>query len=245
MCPECKHELSILDLVPIVSFFLLHGRCRYCETKVSWQYPLVEALSGALFVVAGGYVHVRMSIVGVSSFYSFLIFSIGLGVIFSLFLFFAVYDLKHYIVPNKVVIPSVLVAFFGNVLIAVLNYFCPSLIPEVFQGVSFVWNIGAGLIGGIFITLIILLTKGKGMGGGDLKLMALMGLVLGIKGLIIALYLSVILGSMLGLIWSIRNNGLDLKKIRKTKLPFALFLSIGTVLSVLYGDVIWKILFGI
>lgn len=235
-CPKCKKILKWYDLIPIVSFCLIRGKCRYCGTHVSYQEPIIEFLSGVLFLLSFWYVKSQMHIYGISDLFFVIIFSLLFGAILALFLFFALYDVKHKIVPNKVIIPAIICALLGNIILAVTMHFdiCP-ICYTLFEDYSLLWNIAGGVAGSLFIALIIIVTKGEGMGGGDLKLVCLMGLILGVKKLIIAMYLAVLLGSVLGIIWGIKKG-----KIRGLKLPFALFLSIGTVISFLYGMDIWN-----
>lgn len=233
-CPKCKHTLGFLDLIPILSFALIGGKCRYCGTKVSWQYPIIEFLSGMLFLASGCYVSNRMHVEGISDIAIMILISIFIGLMLSLFLFFALYDVKHKIVPNKVIIPAIVFTLFLNIILAVavhLKLNCVFL--DVFGDFNLLWNTLSGLFGGIFIAIVIILTKGKGMGGGDLKLMVLMGFVLGWQRLIIAFYIAVFTGSFIGIIWGIYK-----KKIKGLKIPFAVFLALGTILAFLYGDVI-------
>ncbi len=231
-CPKCKHVLSPIDLVPILSFILLKGRCRYCGTKVSWQYPIIEFLSGLLFLASGCYVIDRMRIQGVGDMLFVICIAIFISFILVLFLFFALYDVKHQIVPDKVIKPAIIICLFIDVVFAVfMQLGIVNPIFDLFTDFSLLWNIVSCLFGGSFIALIIILTKGKGMGGGDLKLVVLMGLILGWKKLIIAFYLSVIIGSLVGIAWGIYKG-----KIKGLKVPFGLFLAIGTIIAFLFGD---------
>ena len=240
MCTSCKTVLKPLDLIPILSFLLIRGKCRYCGTKVSYQYPIVEFISGSLFFASGCYVLSKMHIYGFSDFVFMLCISVLIGLLFALFLFFGLYDVKHQIIPNKVVVPAIIIAFLCNIFLAVTMHLNPDLLLfDMFPDYSFLWNIASALLGGLFFALIILFTKGKGMGGGDLKLIVLMGLILGPQKLIIAFYISVIVGSIVGILWGVSKG-----KLKGLKIPFGLFLSIGAVISFLYGNEIWNILFG-
>jgi leader peptidase (prepilin peptidase)/N-methyltransferase len=235
-CPKCKKILKWYDLIPLLSFCLINGKCRYCGTRVSYQEPLIELFSGMLFLLSFWYIKSRMYIYGISDLFFVIIFSLLFGAILALFLFFALYDVKHKIVPNKVIIPVTIFTFIGNIILTAVMHLniCP-ICHTFFEDYNILWNIAGGLAGSLFIALIIIVTKGKGMGGGDLKLVFLMGLILGVKKLIIALYLAVLLGSVLGIIWGIKKG-----KIRGLKLPFALFLSIGTIISLMYGMDLWN-----
>ncbi len=231
-CPKCKHKLNLLDLIPIFSFFFLKGHCRYCGTKVSWQYPIVEFISGILFLLSGVYITIYMHITNISTLFYTIILSIFLGLNLVIFLFFALYDVKHQIVPNQVILPLIIYALIFNSVVSVTMHFYPNAIfLDLWSSYSLLWNIVSGVSGGAFIALIIFLTKGKGMGGGDLKLVVYMGLILGLKGLIVAFYIAVISGSIIGILWGIKK-----KRLKGLKLPFALFLSFGAIISFFYAD---------
>lgn len=239
MCPKCKHKLGALDLVPLVSFAFIGGKCRYCGTKVSWQYPIVEFLSGMLFLASGCYVFERMQVLDLPTLLEMLLISNFVGLILSLFLFFALYDVKHKIVPNQVVIPTIIFVTILDLILAVgmhLDLFTSLL--AIFENFNILWNVVTAVLGSLFIAFIIILTQGKGMGGGDLKLVFLMGLLLGVKKFIIAMYIAVILGSIVGVLW-----GFYKRKIRGLKIPFALFLSMGAILAFLWGEEIWSLFF--
>ena len=239
-CPKCKEILRAWDLLPLLSFSMLKGRCRYCETSVSRQYPIVEFLSGVLFMLSGWYVTSKMHIYGFSEFSFALCISVFIGLLLSLFLFFAIYDVKHQIVPNRVVVPGIIFAFCLDLILAVTMHLSPSHgVLVFFEDFHLLWNITAGVLGGLFIISIIVITKGKGMGGGDLKLVILMGLLLGPKKFIIAMYIAVISGSVGGVIW-----GLYKGKLKGLRIPFGLFLSFGAIIAFLIGMEVWRLFFG-
>lgn len=120
------------------------------------------------------------------------------------------------------------------VLAAGVHWSLFSSLSVIFEDYSLLWNVLAAVLGGLFIALIIIVTKGKGMGGGDLKLVVLMGLLLGVQKLIIAMYIAVITGSIIGVIWGAIKG-----KIIGFKIPFALFLSTGFIAAFLWGEALW------
>lgn len=240
MCTHCKHELGVRDLIPLLSFFMLKGKCRYCETNVSWQYPIIEFLTGCLFLGAAVYSYSSLDILSINSFFLMYLEALIYGLLFSFFLFIALYDVKHGIIPNSVIIPAFFLSLLFNLIVAVVIHISPDIQKSYFIiNTDIAWNILACIAGTLFIGLIIFFTKGKGMGGGDLKLVAVMGLLLGIQRLIIALYIAVILGSIGGILWGMYKG-----KIRGLQIPFGLFLSLGAILSFLYGYILWNYLFG-
>jgi leader peptidase (prepilin peptidase)/N-methyltransferase len=232
-CPRCKHMLGVQDLIPLLSFFLIGGKCRYCGTKVSWQYPIIEFLSGMLFFASGCYVLNALHIEGIFDILAMLLISVFIGFIFTLFLFFALYDVKHKIIPNKVIHPAIILVGFFDLIFALGMHLAPiQLFLSIWGDFNLLWNMLAAVVGGLFILLIILITKGKGMGGGDVKLLFLMGLILGWKRLLVAFYAAIITGSIIGVLWAVVKR----KRIEGFEVPFGLFLSIGTVFSILWGE---------
>ncbi|MEI7424796.1 MAG: prepilin peptidase [Candidatus Staskawiczbacteria bacterium] len=209
-CPHCKHTLSWKDLFPVFSFVFLLGKCRYCKKSISWQYPLVEIATALLFLaifVANSQYTINNAI---NIIYLFYIFSV-LIVIF-------VYDLKHYLIPDKVLFPAILVTF--------ISIFLPTCnIQHV------VFSFLAVLVGSGFFLLIFLLSKGQAMGFGDVKLAILMGLLLGFPNILVALFLAFFFGAIIGLILLfLRKKGL------KSEIPFGPFLIAGTFIAIFFGN---------
>ncbi|MDO8601418.1 MAG: prepilin peptidase [bacterium] len=195
-CPHCKHQLAWQDLIPLFSFLILKGKCRYCRQKISWQYPLVELTAGLLFV---------------------LIFfvqgwpSLGWNLIIAcFFIIIFVYDLKHYIIPDRVIYPAIIMAWIFNF----------SLVPIL-----------SALGAAFFFFLIVLASKGKGMGIGDIKLAFLMGLFLGWPNIAVALFSAVFLGAIIGI-----GLIISAKKTLKSEVPFGPFLAVGTFLALFWGE---------
>ena len=199
-CPKCKHKVNWFDNVPVISFLILKGRCRFCGGKISWRYPLIELLAGALFY---------LSYLSHLSFLNYLLIC-GLVVIFFI-------DLEHQIIPDEIVIPlSILFLVYflmTNPQLLITNYLITALI-------SF-----------LFLYFIFLLTKGKGMGFGDVKLAFLMGLVLGFPKIVVAFYLAFLTGAFVGVILILLSRA----KL-KQKIAFGPFLVFGTIFSLLWGE---------
>ena len=213
-CPHCKHKLSWPDLIPVLSFFILRGKCRYCGKKISWQYPLVELATGILFVLILNYE------VGIMN-YALLSFGSILNSLFliltSCFLIIIfVYDLKHYIIPDKIVYPAIFISFLYNLL-----YSKSHILNSIYSAV------GASL----FFLIIFLLSRGKWLGFGDVKLAFLIGLFLGFPNILVALFSAFFLGAIIGI-------GLILtgKKNLKSEVPFGPFLVTGTFLALFWGE---------
>jgi len=206
-CPKCKHKLTWFDNIPLLSFLILKGRCRCCGKTISWKYPIVELLTGAVFL---------LSYLSNLSCLSYLLFA-GLIVVFFI-------DLEHQIIPDEIVIPF---SLFFLIYFLVVN---PNLLITNY--------LIAGFFSFLFLYFIYLITKGKGMGFGDVKLAFLMGLVLGWPKIIVAFYLAFLTGAIIGIILIL------LKKSKlKQKIAFGPFLCLGTIIAYLWGEQIIKIFF--
>lgn len=202
-CPWCRHELRATDLIPVVSFFMLRGRCRYCRKKISWQYPLVELTTAVVFLLLWWQFGITWSLL------VYMLYSAVLIVIF-------VFDLKYYLILDKVTLPAMAVAAVLSALILRIDVLSLA--------------IGA-LVGGGFFWLQFVVSKGKWIGGGDIRLGLLMGLMLGFPNILVALFIAYFLGSMIGIALIAGKE-----KKWKSKVPFGTFLSAATVVAILVGQ---------
>jgi prepilin signal peptidase PulO-like enzyme (type II secretory pathway) len=209
-CPKCKHDLCWKDLFPVFSFLFLNGKCRYCKKKISVQYPLVELVTGFLFVLIFLFFYQQATP-------NQLIYILFLFYIFSALVVTFVYDLKHYIIPDKVLFPAIIIS---------LAYY---LIPP-YDFHHIVYGLLAAVVASGFFLAIFLFSAGKWMGFGDVKLAVLMGLLLGLPNVLVALFLAFFFGAIIGLILMVVQ-----KKSLKSEIPFGPFLIIGTFLALLYG----------
>lgn len=205
-CPKCGHRLAWYDLVPVFSFLLYRGRCRYCHESISWQYPFIEALTATLFAAIAVKFGSPLEVV-------------RHWVFASLLIAISVIDLHEHIIPNRLSIPGVTVGL-------VFSLFTPE--PGIVDAA-----VGMLICGGLML-LLALLSNG-GMGGGDIKLMAMIGSYLGWKAGLIGLFLGSAIGLIvsLGLIASGRMG-------RKDPIPFGPFLSAGAMLMVFAGEPILR-----
>ncbi len=204
-CPYCKHPLSWQDLIPVFSYIFLRGKCRYCKEKISIQYPLVEILTGFLFLL-------------IFLFFKDLIF-VGFLFLISCFLIIIfIYDLKHLLIPDKVLTIAILITL-GHLFI--FNY--PLLIEHILSA------IGASF----FFLFLVLVSREKWMGAGDAKLAVLIGLLLGFPGVLISLFLSFLIGAIIGI-----GLVISQKKGLKAQIPFGPFLILGIYLTLFFGDII-------
>jgi len=219
-CPKCGHVLSWLDLIPVLSFFILKRKCRYCDKKISWQYPAVETATALLFLLIFNF---QFSIFNQSSILNFdfqiILNTCFLFLISSFLIVIFVFDLKHYIIPDSAIFSAIgIVLIFG--------------ILKLIQSSEFrIQNsILAGIGAAVFFLLIVLITKGKGMGIGDIKLAFFMGLFLGYPAILVALFFSFLIGAIIGVILILLK-----KKTLKSEVPFGPFLIIGT-----YSALFWS-----
>lgn len=212
-CPACQHILTWKDLIPVFSFIFLKGKCRYCQQKISWQYPLVELATAFIFslIFFQNYITLYSSIWKVAFYW---IFSSFLIVIF-------VYDLKHYIIPDRVIYPALGITFLYQI---ISNFQFPiSITSFQFLLTNLYLPFLSALGAAIFFLIIILISHGQWLGIGDLKLAFLMGLFLSFPNILVALFSAFFLGAIIGIGLIIAR-----KKTMKSPLPFGPFLVTGT-----------------
>ncbi len=217
MCPDCKHPLAGKDLVPVVSWLWLQGRCRYCKQRIHWQYPVVETLTAGLFGLSAA---VLMP-VGLHAWIGFAFWL----VILTLLLVMAVYDLRWMILPDKVMYPTIVITAGYVMYEAVITHSWLVLRGSVYAAV---------LAGGMFF-FIAAVSRGRAMGGGDIKLAFMMGLLLGLKATALALLIAFNTAAIVGIMLIV----FKLKR-RRDHIPFGPFLVAGTVFAFLYGASIVK-----
>ncbi|MFC1953039.1 prepilin peptidase [Chloroflexota bacterium] len=217
-CSACNQRLGFLDLIPLLSYTWLRGRCRYCRAHIPFRLPLVEGVTGLLF--------------------SFLSWNYGLGLELGIFLVYTgllviifFIDLEHQLVLDKISYP-------GMVIVFALSFFSPGLREVSLLVDGTVGQALSALVGGVLGLVLMALpfiVYRRGMGMGDIKLGALIGLMTGYPLVIIAVILSWISGGLVAAIL------LTLKiKGRKDAIPFAPFLVIAALITLLWGQEIWK-----
>lgn len=210
-CPHCHHQLNWSDLIPVLSFIFLKARCRYCQKPISWQYPLVELFTALIFVL--GYLIIQGQPSGLSlSLLVLYIFSSFLIVIF-------VYDLKHYLILDRVS----------------LSAFLAALILNLLSGKSLINLLAASSLAAGFFLLQFVVSKGKWIGGGDLRLGLVMGAMLGWPNILVALSLAYLSGAVIGLALIVFK-----KKKLDSQIPFGTFLTAATLTTLLWGEPIFN-----
>lgn len=220
-CDHCGKSIAWFDNIPLFSFLLLQGKCRHCGKSISHYHPALE-LSSALYLVAA-YLYFGLSL----QFAVAGLFGLILLVIFS-------YDLRHHLIPNVIVLPAILAAL---VLLAVQFFLYQSnSATSVVLGSSnpAVYLLGGAIIGGFFL-LISLISKGAWIGGGDIKLGLLIGLLLGWPIAVVALILAYFIGTVYALLLLVTRQA-DLK----TQVAFGPMLVMGFFISEFYGDLILR-----
>jgi len=220
-CVSCHQRLAIKDLIPVFSYLWLRGRCRYCHAPIPRRLLWVEIGTGILFAYLYWYYGLSTEL-AITAFYC------------CIFLVIMVIDLERGIIPNKIVYPSMAVALVISVFLP------PSRVAYPGEAATLLFNtflpelgIAQAAIGGsiglVLFLLIVIISKG-GMGWGDVKMAALIGIITGYL-IPVALFLAVILGGLVAVILLL----FKLKK-RKEGIPFAPYLSLGAMITLLFGS---------
>ena len=205
-CPHCKNSIKFYDNIPLISYLLLRGKCRYCKGPISTQYPLIEGITAFSSLVL-------LMRFGLSLTYiTYFAFVAALIVI-------TVIDLYHQIIPDVISLPGIGVGLLASLIIHQIT-FLDSLVGTLLGG------------GSLFLvaTLYQWLFKREGMGGGDVKLLAMIGAFLGWKAVILTILLGSLIGSIIGIIIMVLKG-----KDFKYAIPFGPFLSLGAVIALFYG----------
>jgi leader peptidase (prepilin peptidase)/N-methyltransferase len=206
-CRHCNKPVKSYDNIPLVSYLLLKGKCRYCKEPISIQYPVVEGVTALVSL--------------------FLMIKFGLSLSYLIYFAFvaaliiiAVIDLYHQIIPDVISLPGIGVGLLASIIIPEITFF-DSLIGILFGG------------GSLFLvaTLYQWLFKREGMGGGDIKLLAMIGAFLGWKAVILTILLSSLIGSITGITIMVLKG-----KDFKYAIPFGPFLSLGAVIALFYQN---------
>jgi len=200
-CPNCGKNISPFDNIPIISFLILRGRCRYCQSSISWRYPIVELITGLIFLSL--YLNFLIS----PQFFIYALLCTSLIII-------AFIDLEHKIIPDVITLPGIIIGL-------TLSLTMPHI--------TLINSIKGLLIGGGLFYAIAIISRG-GMGGGDIKLIAMVGSFLGWKNVLLTIFLGSLFGSIVGIVLIILK-----KKNRKDMVPFGPFLSLGAIISIFFG----------
>ena len=217
-CSTCNRKLSILDLVPLFSYLWLRGRCRYCQAPIPLRLTIVEGITGFLFV---------------SLYWQFgLGLELGISLIYtSLLVIIFVIDLENRLVLDKITYPAMILAL-------AFSFFWPGLgVISALGGVPLgrvLSSLAGGALGFVAYALPLVLSRG-GMGWGDVKLAALVGLMTGFPSVIVAVLLAWITGGLVaGVLLAFRIKG------PKDPIPSATFLATSAMVTMLWGQAIWQ-----
>jgi leader peptidase (prepilin peptidase) / N-methyltransferase len=200
-CPGCATPIAWYNNIPLVSFVTLRGRCRTCGMAISWRYPIVEATTGALFIFAWVTLGPTLDFVEAA-------------VLLAALVAITAIDLSHQIIPDAITLPGIVVGVVASLVTGRVPWL-ESLL---------------GVVGGGGIFLVIILASRGGMGGGDMKLGAMLGAFLGWKIGLLALLLAVLSGGVVALGLLILK-----RKGRKEAIPFGPFLALGGAITCLWG----------
>ncbi|HLG22700.1 MAG TPA: prepilin peptidase [Candidatus Manganitrophaceae bacterium] len=215
-CPSCREKIRPYDNIPLLSFIFLRGRCRSCRAPIPWRYPLVEALHGL------GYLLIlrQFGFSGAAVIYA-LFFSSLVAVTFI--------DLSHQIVPDVITLPGMI---FGLIAASTVLPLGPlnSLIGLFLGGALFY----------LVAVLSVAVLKKDGMGGGDIKLIAMIGAFLGWRGMLLTIFLGALAGSLVGLFLVLIRG-----RSRAEPIPFGPFLSLGAMIALFWGGIILNWYFNI
>jgi leader peptidase (prepilin peptidase)/N-methyltransferase len=205
VCTSCSYTLKYYDLIPVLSFILLKGKCRNCGEKISWQYIVVELLTGLLYLAAYHQ-------------YGLTLYSFGWYIALPVLIAIAFIDAEHRIIPDSL---NIALAVAG--LLMLLSGYGATITSRV---------IGIFSVSVPFL-IVAMVSKGGAMGGGDIKLVAASGLCLGWQMNLIAVFIGSLVGSVAMIISMMRG-----KANRKSQVPFGPWLSLGIVISGLFGSYI-------
>lgn len=215
-CPQCGNPIRPYDNIPILSFLILRGRCRSCGGRISFQYPVVEAWAGVLLL--GLYLRFDFG----ADFLIHALLSLSLVVVFFI-------DHYHSIIPDVITIPGVGLAI------------ALSFIPGGISPISCLLGIGLGGGGLLAVALLGRVAfKKEAMGGGDLKLAAMIGGFLGWRVLLVALFLSSLLGAVVGVLLIVLRV-----RSRSSPIPFGPFIALGSIASQFWGKDIIRAYLGL
>jgi len=222
-CPKCKKQIDWYDNIPVLSFLILKGKCRHCRKKISWQYPAVESIVGVLFVMSF-YLNYELRIMDYGTgIFNLSILQDSLFIIQVLRDWFLIavmtvifiYDLRWYLILDIVTLPACIIIFLLNLAL----------------GITWQNMLISGIIGSSFFLFQFLISRGKWIGGGDIRLGLLMGIALGWPNILAAILLAYFIGSFVGI-------GLILSKKKEwgSQIPLGIFLSTATIITLFWGN---------
>src|SRR3989344_165028 len=228
-CMSCESKLRFHELIPLISFLILRGRCGTCKTRISVQYPLVELATWLIFVL----LFLKFQDLFFINLLSFVVTYAYYGILFSILVVIAAYDFRHKIIPDVLSFSFSALAFLGIFFFQNSN----------FLGFSFhlpsIWEFFSGVIIASPFALLWFISKGAWMGLGDAKLSLGIGWLLGLTGGFYAVVLAFWIGAISGIILMMTSSRYKMK----TEIPFAPYLILGTLLVFLFNFSFLQIIF--
>ncbi|PJE76263.1 hypothetical protein COV04_00050 [Candidatus Uhrbacteria bacterium CG10_big_fil_rev_8_21_14_0_10_48_11] len=208
-CPHCKTPLRLFDMIPVMSYVMLRGNCRNCDASISPQYPLLELASAFAFVgIGASYFANGFSTAFLPLLVRNLVLTAGLLALF-------VFDVRWYVVPDSVSLPLIAFAFLTN----------------LWLGIPLGSLLLGAAVGGGFYAILHLASRGRWVGSGDIRLGALLGVILSWPVTLVGLYLAYLIGGAFGILLLVRG-----KAKRGAILPMGVFLTAATFLCMLYPE---------
>lgn len=218
-CVRCNKTLPWLDNIPLLSYILLKGRCRFCKVAISFRYFLVELITAISFVYLYRYCGIS------AEFFIYILFLCGLIVVTFI-------DIKHRIIPDEISVGGTMAGI-------LLSIAYPPLQMTMSITTALLRSFVGAIVGGgiIYLTGLIgdFIFKKESMGGGDVKLMAMIGAFLGVKLAILTFFLAPLFGAIVGVFVKI--------KYKTSYIPYGPFLSLGAVISIFFGERILDLFF--
>ncbi|WP_231710760.1 prepilin peptidase [Gracilibacillus suaedae] len=211
VCPACNHKLRWFELIPILSYIMQKGKCRHCQRSISPLYPVVEGITAIGFLFS--YLHLGLSL--------------DLWITFSLISLFSIVlvaDLCFMIIPNSII----------------LCFLPIFMLFRVVQPLEPWWASITGAIAGYSLIALIIVVSRGGMGGGDMKLLGLLGIILGFPSILLAFFMAIVIG-LFSSMFLILKNGFKANQ----KIPFGPAIIAGAIISFLFGDNFMEVYFNL
>ncbi|MDA3840721.1 MAG: prepilin peptidase [Patescibacteria group bacterium] len=219
-CPKCKKQIAWYDNIPVFSFIFLRGKCRKCHEKISWQYPAVEFITGILFLYAFWNIFefriLNFDIAYFLSTFNFHLLTLARDLFFiSIMIIIFIYDLKWYLILDRVTLPAIAIIFGIN----------------LFLGLSWTNLLIGAFIGGGFFLAQFIVSRGRWIGGGDIRLGLLMGVMFSWPMILLAILLAYLIGSVISIflvVFGMKKWG--------SEVPLGIFLTTASIITLFWGN---------
>lgn len=209
-CPHCKHKLKFYELIPVISYLFLRGKCKSCKKRISWIYPFFEIITGTMFLL------------------SYMVFGFDMKffisiTFLSILIIITISDIKYFIIPDEVLMVGTIILIIEFIINTVLNKL------SIYNGIinPLLNGLGSFSILYIFKVLGDSLFKKESLGGGDIKLLFVIGLVLGLDMSIVTIFIAAFIALPISIVYLIKNDD--------NVLPFGPYLSMGAAIILLTG----------